>query len=201
MGIAIKKHQVNGVPMRVFQLKLLGLAKKCIGPSGTGTKRTQRLVIPLGLLAVLCGWSLAQQPVLTNREPAELTIAMRAKLAASHKIVEGLTAADFDLIRKGAGELSTICDSQIWRPREDQVYSHYRSELHRAGIKLSDMAEQQNLDGAAYTYMHMLSTCINCHQYSRDVLRIASNPRSTDAVVSIPVTDEPSNAYRRTILR
>ena len=164
-------------------------------------KLRPRFVMPLCILAVLSGWTVAQQPVLTNREPAELTIAMRAKLAASQKIVEGLTSADFELIRKGAGELSSVCDSQIWRPREDQVYSHYRGELHRAAIKLSDMAEQQNLDGAAYTYMHTLSTCINCHQYSRDVLRVASIPRGSGAVVSIPVTEEPIHANRRAILR
>ena len=108
---------------------------------------------------------------------------------------------NFDLIRKGADELASICQSNIWRPREDQVYSHYRGELQRAAIKLADLAEQQNLDGAAYTYMHALTTCINCHQYSRDVLRVATLPPGTGAVVSIPVTDQPLEAPRRTLLR
>lgn len=152
-------------------------------------------------LAALVGWTNAQQPVLTNREPADLTIAMRAKLGASQKIVEGLTSADFGLIRKGAEELGSICDSQVWRPREDQVYSHYRGDLHRAAIKLAEMSEQQNLDGAAYTYMHTLSTCINCHQYSRDVLRVANLPRGAGAVISIPVTEESTEVYRRAVVR
>lgn len=153
------------------------------------------------VLAMLCGLGIAQQPTLSTKEPLDLTIAMRAKLSSSQKIVEGLTSADFEMIRKGAAELASICDSQVWRPREDQVYSHYRSELHRSAIKLADLSDQQNLDGAAYTYMHALSTCINCHQYSRDVLRVATLPRGSNAVISIPVTEEPQEVYRRSILR
>ncbi|MBX3423167.1 MAG: hypothetical protein KF752_16540 [Pirellulaceae bacterium] len=156
-------------------------------------------MIAVGLLA-LGMTALAQQPTLTTREPADLSIAMRAKLGASQRLVEGLTAGNFDLIRKGAEELKNICESQVWRPREDQVYSHYRGELHRAAIKLAELAEQQNLDGAAYTYMHTLTTCINCHQYSRDVLRVAAVQRNA-AVISIPVTEAPTDVYRRALVR
>jgi len=164
-------------------------------------KRSYRFAVIGGLLAMLCGLGIAQQPTLTTKEPVDLTIAMRAKLGASQKVVEGLTSADFELIRRGASELVSICDSHVWRPREDQVYSHYRSELHRAAIKLAELSDQQNLDGAAYTYMHTLSTCINCHQYSRDVLRVASLPRGSNAVISIPVTDEAPDVYRRPVVR
>ncbi len=164
-------------------------------------KTNQRIVIVGGLLLAFCGWSVAQQPTLTTREPANLNIAMQAKLSASQRIVEGLTAGHFEMIRKGAEDLKNICESSIWRPREDQVYSHYRNELQRAAIKLTDMADQQNLDGAAYTYMHTLTTCINCHQYSRDVLRVAATPRGANAVVSIPVTEQPAEVYQRPIIR
>lgn len=156
-----------------------------------------RLGISAGIILTLGGLSLAQQPMMSRNDPVDLTIAMRAKLGASQRIVEGLTAANFDMIRKGADELSNICQSRVWQPREDQIYSHYRGELHRAAIKLGDMAEQQNLDGAAYTYMHTLTTCVNCHQYSRDVLRVATLPHSSNAVISIPVTDEPQRVQQR----
>jgi len=161
-----------------------------------------RLATLAGLVVTLGGLAIAQQPMMSTNDPVDLPIAMRAKLGASQRIVEGLTAANFDMIRKGAEELSNICQSRVWRPREDQIYSHYRGELHRAAIKLGDMAEQQNLDGAAYTYMHTLTTCINCHQYSRDVLRVATLPHGSNAVISIPVTDEPQGVYpRRPVIR
>lgn len=152
----------------------------------------QRIVIVGSLMLAIGGLAIAQQPILSTQQPADLGIAMRAKLGSSQKIVEGLTSANFEMIRKGAEDLQNICDSRVWRPREDQVYSHYRGELQRSAIKLMDQAMAENLDGAAYTYMHTLTTCINCHQYSRDVLRVAVIPRGTAAVVSIPVTEQQS---------
>jgi hypothetical protein len=154
-----------------------------------------RVMIVGGLLLAIGGIAIAQQPTFNSVESPDLGIAMRAKLGSSQRIVEGLTSANFELIRKGAEDLRNICDSRVWRPREDQVYSHYRGELHRSAIKLMEMAEQQNLDGAAYTYMHTLTTCINCHQYSRDVLRVAVVPRES-SVILIPATDQPQQAPR-----
>jgi len=45
----------------------------------------------------------------------------------------------------------------------------------RPSKKLGVLAKEQNLDGAAYAFMTTLTTCINCHQYSRDVLRTAES--------------------------
>ena len=150
-----------------------------------------RLGMVGGVLLAIGGLAFAQQPTLNSNTTADLGIAMRAKLGASQRIVEGLTSANFDLVRQGADELRGICDSRIWRHREDQIYTHYRGELHRSAIKMIEMADQQNLDGAAYTYMHTLTTCINCHQYSRDVLRLAVDPRQS-GVISIPTTESSS---------
>jgi hypothetical protein len=154
-----------------------------------------RVMIVGGLLLAIGGIAIAQQPGFNSVESPDLGIAMRAKLGSSQRIVEGLTSANFELIRKGAEDLRNICDSRVWRPREDQVYSHYRGDLQRSAMKLMEMAEQQNLDGAAYTYMHTLTTCINCHQYSRDVLRVAVVPRES-SVILIPATDQPQQAPR-----
>ncbi len=154
-----------------------------------------RVMIVGGLLLAIGGFAIAQQPGFNSVESPDLGIAMRAKLGSSQRIVEGLTSANFELIRKGAEDLRNICDSRVWRPREDQVYTHYRGDLLRSATKLMEQAEQQNLDGAAYTYMHTLTTCINCHQYSRDVLRVAVVPRES-SVILIPATDQPQQAPR-----
>ncbi len=143
---------------------------------------------------------LAQQPpMLSPKADADVSVLMRAKLSSSQKVVEGLTSSDFDMIRKGAEDLQKICDSNSWRRGDDQVIGHYRSELRRAAMKLLDQATEQNLDGAAYTYMHTLSTCINCHQYTRAQLRVAGTGKSgagTAAVVPIPVTERENAAYQ-----
>lgn len=157
----------------------------------------KRRVALLGaVLLAIGGIALAQQPSLTQQHAhGDLGIAMRAKLGSSQKIVEGLTAANFEMIQRGADELRNICDSRVWQPREDQIYTHYRGDLYRSALKLKDMADQQNLDGAAYTYMHTLTTCINCHQYSRDVLRVAATPKDS-GVILIPSTDQPTGRVR-----
>ena len=115
---------------------------------------------------------------------------MLAKLASSQAIVAGLVSKDFDQIKRGAKDMIRICDASEWEGNQDDVYAHHRKELRRHSIKLTQLADEQNLDGAAFVYMHTVSTCINCHQHCRDVLRIASKPRPTSGVIRIPVAEE-----------
>lgn len=148
-------------------------------------------------LAMLLSLTTAQQPEMLNAVPKQdTTILMRAKLASSQKVVEGLMAGDFEMIEKGASDLEKICDSANWRHHEDQVVTHYRSELRRGAVKMAIQAEDKNLEGAAYVYMHTLTTCINCHEYARNVLRIAHGIPG-GAVVPIPTSEQEAEAYRR----
>ena len=98
---------------------------------------------------------------------------MRAKLASSQKVVEGLMVQDLSLVRNGALELEKICEATEWHAKEDQVYAHYRAELQRTAKKLAKLAQDDDLDGATYTYMHSITTCMSCHTYCRDVLHVA----------------------------
>jgi hypothetical protein len=156
-----------------------------------------------GILGVLSTLSAAlamiawgqQVPLQPLHHPDELGGLMRAKLASSQKVVEGLMAADFDLIRKGGEELSRICDATQWRSRDDQLYGQYRSEMRRSAQKLIQMAAEKNLSGSAYTYMHSLNTCINCHEHCRDVLHVATKGPDFK-VVPIPATEQENSLER-----
>ncbi len=147
-------------------------------------------------------FTLAQQPqMLNSNRTADVTVLMQAKLSSSQKVVEGLMAGDFAMIRKGGEQLGKICESTQWQNSHDQVVGHYRSELQRASMKLIAMAKDENLDGAAYTYMHTLTTCVNCHSYSRNVKRVAQ-AKQPSPVVSIPVTErEHAELHMREIYR
>lgn len=158
-----------------------------------------------GLAAcVLTGWScttwaVAQQPTLSQSDRDELSVLMRAKLSSTQKVVEGLMSGDFEMIRKGGLDLQRICDATAWRSHEDHIYGLYRLELKRSAGKLIEQATERNLDGAAYGYMHTVTTCINCHDHCRNVLRVAdASPR----VIPIPVTEgenlarQPARLYR-----
>lgn len=136
----------------------------------------------------------SQAEILNSIPDADAAVLMRAKLGSSQKIVEGLMSGDFVMIRKGGSDLEKICDSSNWRRHEDQVVTHYRNELRRGATKLVLQADAENLEGAAYTYMHTLTTCINCHEYSRNVLRIAG-VNKPNPVVRIPVTESEAHAY------
>ncbi len=149
----------------------------------------------VGLMSLSVGFTVMAWGQQTVRIPEpgreQLGGLMRAKLSSSQRVVEGLMAGDFDLIRKGGDDMIKICDASEWRSHEDQVYAHYRGELRRSAIKLIKQAEEKSLDGAAYTYMHSMTTCISCHEYCRNVLRVASVvPQSP--VAPIPVTEQES---------
>lgn len=156
-----------------------------------------------GILGVLSTLSTAlamfawgqQAPLAPLHNPDELAGLMRVKLASTQKVVEGLMAEDFDLIRKGGEELSRICDATQWRSRDDQLYAQYRSELRRTAQKLIQMAAEKNLDGSAYTYMHALTTCITCHEHCRDILHVATK-RPDFTVVPIPATEQENSLER-----
>jgi len=123
---------------------------------------------------------------------------MRAKLASSQKVVEGLMTQDLTLVRTGALELEKICDATEWHAKEDQVYAHYRAELQRTAKKLAKLAQNDDLDGATYTYMHSVTTCMSCHSYCRDVLHVA---RTEPNLQPTPPSDGDGKAPSTILLR
>ena len=150
-----------------------------------------RWTLILGVVLLAAGGLYAA----SERTPApnhneQLAMLMMAKLASSQKVVAGLVSEDFEQIRKGGEELHRICEATEWAAHHDQVYAHYRTELSRQAQKLIKMAGDRNLDGASFAYMHSLTTCINCHQHCRDVLKIADEAPMLNKIVPIPVTED-----------
>lgn len=130
-----------------------------------------------------------------------LSALMLAKTSSAHRVVDGLVSENFEEIGRGARDLSRICQATEWTGRDDQVYSHHRTELRRLSAKLEEMANQRNLDGAAYTYMHSLTVCISCHQHCRNVLRISDEVPAADKIVPIPVTEEEPRPLPDRVIR
>lgn len=148
------------------------------------------VVLGLGLVMGL-NWAFAQGDSDKTRQKKDVQQAalMRAKLASSQKVVEGLVSKDFDIITRGAEEMLKICKATEWEAHEDEAYSHHRKELMKQSERIIKAAARENLDGAAYSYIHALTTCITCHEYCRDVLKIADSPSSLK-VIQIPTTVE-----------
>jgi hypothetical protein len=126
---------------------------------------------------------------------------MLAKLANSQRILTGLVSKDFGEIKRGAEGMHKVCDASQWESNPDSIYGQYRNELRRQSLKLTQLADEQNLDGAAFHYMQSVATCINCHQHCRDVLRIASFPGPANRVISIPTSQEEADWSSIPIMR
>ena len=107
--------------------------------------------------------------------------------ANAQRVVTGLVSKDFGEIKRGAKDMMSICDASQWESHPDPVYGHYKTELRRQASRMSDLADQQNLEGAGFSYIQTISTCINCHTHCRDILRIAEVP---NRVIQIPVVGD-----------
>jgi hypothetical protein len=132
------------------------------------------------LFTMLTASVLRSQPPTEKRDkkPDTTKAFMRGKLVNSQKILEGLTTKKFGLIREGAKELQKMSDAASWKRSSDPVYLHYSREFRRLTEKLDRLADDGNLEGASFTYMRIVGTCLSCHEYSRDVLRIANHKKT-----------------------
>ena len=146
-------------------------------------------LIVTGLFVVVGASFAAEKFQLTAAELKDQQSSMMlAKLACTQKITNGLVTKDFDEISEAAKELVRICVATEWAAHSDQIYAHHRVEMQKQAEKLEQMAREKNLEGAAFVYMNSLTTCINCHGYCRDVLRIADAPEQSQ-VVPIPTNE------------
>lgn len=97
---------------------------------------------------------------------------MRAKLASSQKVMEGLVTENFDLIREGATQMKRISEAAHWPKTVDEIYQHYSVAFRRQCDKLNQQADRKDLQAAHYTYLHMSTTCIDCHNYVRGRFKV-----------------------------
>jgi cytochrome c556 len=93
---------------------------------------------------------------------------MRAKLAHSQNVLEGLTTEDFDLIEKGAQELALASLDSNWQVLQTEDYARHSAEFRRSCGTLRDAAKAKNLDGATLAWMDVTLKCVRCHKYVRD---------------------------------
>jgi cytochrome c556 len=101
-------------------------------------------------------------------QPDKVAAFMRAKLAHSQDVLEGLTTEDFELIEKGAQELALASLDSNWQVLQTEDYVRQSAEFRRACGSLRDAAKAKNLDGATLAWMDVTLKCVQCHKYVRD---------------------------------
>lgn len=96
---------------------------------------------------------------------------MQGKLNASSEILDGLVNGDFRKIKHSADALQAIA---LTAPRQytdvEKLASgeHLRREFIRLAERLGKMADERNLEGAAYVNQNITATCISCHLKLRE---------------------------------
>ncbi len=112
-------------------------------------------------------------PVRTADDPVDVSKLMQKKLGASQRALGGLVGGDLKAVGKEAATLEAIARNPDWAEHgEDAVFEHFNVEFQRLSAKLGRMAETKNLEGAAYVYNQLTSTCISCHEHVRDVRKV-----------------------------
>ncbi len=126
------------------------------------------VVVAAGLLATSSA-SRVQGQDDGGGKPDAVASFMRAKLGHSQHVLEGLTMADFDLIVRGAQELSLASQASSWQVLQTADYARQSTEFRRSCDRLAHAAKDKNLDGAALAWLEVMMQCVQCHKYVRDV--------------------------------
>ncbi|MDB4650939.1 hypothetical protein OAE37_04140, partial [Pirellulaceae bacterium] len=113
------------------------------------------------------------------------SISWAAKLASSKLVLEGLVTEDFSKIKAGADEMNRFSRVEHWPSSDDAVYQFFSKTFRDQCKKLSRLAEAKNLEGSHYTYVHMTTTCVECHNYVRGNFKIAPNKKSPKGPVRL----------------
>jgi hypothetical protein len=116
-----------------------------------------------GLLA-LTRPAVSDQPAAPDRVAAF----MRAKLAHSQHVLEGLAVGDYDLIARGAHDLALASQDSNWQVLQTEDYVRQSAEFRRSCDTLRAAAAAKNLDAALVAWMDVTMKCVRCHRSMRD---------------------------------
>ncbi len=130
-----------------------------------------RLAVPAGIVVLAVAAVTGSRPTAdeSTTRPDQVAVFMRAKLAHSQNVLEGLAVEDYDLIDKGAQELSLASEDASWQVLQTEDYARQSADFRRSCDSLRKAAKSHNLDGAALAWMEVTMKCVQCHKYVRDV--------------------------------
>lgn len=93
---------------------------------------------------------------------------MRAKLAHSSAVLEGLAVEDYEMMAKAAQDLALASQASSWQVLQTEEYARQSGDFRRSCLTLRDAAKAKNLDAAALAWVDVTLKCVQCHRYVRD---------------------------------
>jgi hypothetical protein len=123
-------------------------------------------------VAILAAWLVGVDVAgAAGEQPDQVAVFLRAKLAHSQNVLEGLALEDYDLIARGAHDLALASQASSWQVLQTEDYARQSAEFRRSCDALRTAAKAKNLDGAALAWMEVTMKCVQCHKYVRDAGR------------------------------
>jgi hypothetical protein len=108
-----------------------------------------------------------------SQRPADVRDFMRAKLSHSQSVLDGLAREDYGVIANHAQKLSLLSQAANWQVLQTPEYLRHSTDFRKSAEMLLKAAQDENLDGAALSYVAVTLKCVSCHKYVRSV-RMAS---------------------------
>ncbi|ODT98645.1 MAG: hypothetical protein ABS79_05540 [Planctomycetes bacterium SCN 63-9] len=93
---------------------------------------------------------------------------MKHKLASTQKILEGMTKADFEMIRKNGAAMQVVSYLEEWVRADVPDYKAQLQAFERANGALVLAARDKNLDGVTIAYTQLMISCVQCHKLVRE---------------------------------
>lgn len=96
---------------------------------------------------------------------------MRQKLDLSQKVLEALTVdEDFDAIAGYAKKLEVLSEAAALADAsttDAKQYAAFLSNFRRAARDLGRQSRAKDLEGATFAYVHLATSCVECHKFVR----------------------------------
>lgn len=93
---------------------------------------------------------------------------MRAKLAASQRILAGIALADFRTVRTNAATLTTLSAQRGWAALQTPDYEMFTTRFRMASESLGEAASAKDMETLLQSYQELTRSCVGCHTYLRD---------------------------------
>jgi hypothetical protein len=126
-----------------------------------------RIVLPATVLAALVMY-------VENRPVAAVDVAqeaqgslMQQKLTQAQSLLESLALEDYESMAEHAKAIHRISIEADWAGIPNRDYGRYGDKFREAAAKVEEAAVQENLDSAAWHYMQVVVTCVECHKAVR----------------------------------
>ncbi|MEX2214269.1 MAG: hypothetical protein WD768_09095 [Phycisphaeraceae bacterium] len=138
-------------------------------------KRAFITLVVAGLVGVSAMRTLSQPNI------PELKNVMKAKLAHTQSVLEGLALEDFDRIKKGGQNLAALSRADAWNVHRTPEYIKFSKDFQDVADALVVHANAKKLEACTLDYVQLTMLCVKCHSHTRKAGVALNDPQMPEA--------------------